>query len=114
FATDPDLAGARGQQTGQHAQQRGLAGTVAAMDQQRFAIAYMQRQRPEHALFVALESQCIGSQQRWCGGSHAGWLEPLRVERSWTSRAGRMLRVRAASVHEVWFIACGIDMPAQS
>ncbi|MNT15597.1 hypothetical protein D3C72_1506600 [compost metagenome] len=83
LAVDQHLARARARQARQHAQQGGLAGTVAALHQQRLAGIHVEVQRAEHRLVIAGEAQAAGGQQcrgvqgagvfmRECGGNCSG------------------------------------------
>ena len=75
---EPDLAGAGRQQARQYAQQRGLAGAVAAAHEQRLAGVQFEIQRPEHRLVAAREREPAGEQQRNGGGreAHGGGMLP--------------------------------------
>ncbi|KAG1594719.1 hypothetical protein G6F46_014437 [Rhizopus delemar] len=63
LAGDPHLARAGPGQAGQHAQQGGLAGAIAALHQQGFAGVHVEIQRAEHGIVIAGEAQAAGGQQ---------------------------------------------------
>ena len=73
-AGEPHLARAGREQAGEHAQQRRLAGAVAAAHEQRLAGGELEVERAEHRFVVAREGEPAGEQQRGGGGRrvHSG------------------------------------------